>query len=68
MKKTTLATLAFSVAIAATTGSALAADGEKLFKTKCGTCHSMEAGKHKVGPSLAGVMGRQAGATDFGKC
>ena len=39
--------------------------GEKLFTLKCGTCHSMEPGKHKVGPSLAGVVGRKAGATDF---
>lgn len=43
------------------------ADGAKLFKMKCGSCHSMEAGKHKSGPSLADVVGRQAGTTDFKK-
>ena len=37
-----------------------AADGANLFKHKCGSCHSTEAGKNRVGPSLAGVVGRKA--------
>lgn len=41
--------------------------GAALFKKKCGTCHSLEPGKHKVGPSLANIMGRKAGTTDFPK-
>ncbi|MBO6519584.1 MAG: c-type cytochrome [Rhodospirillales bacterium] len=46
---------------------ATAADGEKVFN-KCKACHALEAGKHKVGPSLAGVVGRQAGTAEgFGK-
>lgn len=28
---------------------------------KCKSCHSTEPGKHGVGPSLAGVVGRKAG-------
>jgi cytochrome c len=51
-----LATTAFA-------GSASAdpdADGEKLFK-RCAACHSLDAGKNKVGPSLAGVIGRTSG-------
>lgn len=34
--------------------------GKKVF-VKCKACHTLEAGKNKIGPSLAGVMGRKAG-------
>lgn len=40
-----------------------AASGEKVFK-KCKSCHTVEAGKNKIGPSLAGVVGRTAGSLD----
>ncbi len=39
------------------------AKGEKIFK-KCAACHSIEAGKNKVGPSLHGVVGRPAGSVE----
>ena len=56
------AVLALSVVLA---GRSLAdgdpANGAKLFKQKCGICHSAEAGQNKVGSSLAGVLGRKAG-------
>jgi cytochrome c len=39
------------------------AKGKKLFK-RCAACHSLEAGKKKVGPSLAGVFGRTAGTVE----
>lgn len=44
-----------------------AEEGAKVYKKRCGSCHSTEAGKHKNGPSLAGVFGRKAGETDFAK-
>ncbi len=33
----------------------------KRLAMKCSTCHSFEAGKIKIGPSLFGVVGRKAG-------
>ena len=33
----------------------------KRMAMKCSTCHSFEAGKNKIGPSLFGVVGRKAG-------
>jgi len=40
---------------------------QNLFNKKCGTCHSLKPGVHKIGPSLNGVFGRKAGSTDFPK-
>ena len=34
--------------------------GKRVFN-KCKACHSIKAGKHKIGPSLAGVIDRKAG-------
>jgi len=37
------------------------ADGAKLFKNHCGTCHSLDATAPKrVGPHLAGLLQRKA--------
>jgi cytochrome c len=36
--------------------------GENVFKKNCAICHTLEAGKNKIGPSLAGVVGRKAGS------
>lgn len=53
--------------LATVSGAALAqgdaAAGQKVF-SKCKTCHSLEAGVNKVGPSLAGVVGRPAGSVN----
>ncbi len=65
MIRTTLFALTAGLAMALATAPALAAGdaakGEKVFK-KCKACHSLKAGKNKVGPSLAGVVGRKAGS------
>lgn len=71
MKSNGLMTLAVATGLVIAAGAAQAqmpagdaAKGEQVFK-KCTACHSNEEGKHKVGPSLYGVVGRKAGSTDF---
>lgn len=34
--------------------------GEKLFGQQCGACHATKPGETRVGPSLAGIIGRKA--------
>ena len=51
----TLVMIAAGVARAVDAGDP--ALGQKVF-AKCQACHSLEAGKNKIGPTLHGVMGR----------
>ncbi len=37
--------------------------GKKVFN-QCRACHSLEAGQHRVGPSLHGIFGRTAGTVE----
>jgi cytochrome c len=57
--------LAVLVGLSMTASSAYAAGdaeaGKQVFK-QCALCHTAEAGKNKIGPSLFGVVGRQAGS------
>jgi len=39
------------------------ARGEKVFR-KCLACHTLEPGARKIGPSLYGVIGREAGTLE----
>ena len=66
MKTSGIASLLVAGALALAGQSALAQDaakGEKVYK-KCKACHALEAGKKKVGPSLAGIFGRTAGTVE----
>ena len=53
------AVLASPLALATT--DARAQDGARVFN-QCKACHSLDAGVNRVGPSLAGIGGRAAGA------
>ncbi len=59
----TLAALILGVVCGAA-GQAGAADldGEALFNTHCRNCHSSAKDDHRLGPSLHGIVGKQAGA------
>ncbi len=61
MKKLTILAAVFA-ALALSAGNASAADaakGKKVYN-KCKACHSLKAGKNKVGPTLHGLFGRKA--------
>jgi len=58
--------LALGVLLAFAAGPGMAADveaGKTAFK-KCALCHTTEAGKNKIGPSLFGIVGRKSATLD----
>ena len=40
------------------------AEGERLFRTRCSSCHSVDAGENRVGPHLSALFGRAAGSIE----
>ena len=59
--------LAAAVAALAARGAMAEDDatkGQAVFKRTCAVCHTVEAGKNKIGPSLFGVVGRKSGAIE----
>ena len=63
MKKIMMLTVAAVMVMGMTTIPEAQAGAEG----RCKACHDLTGPKHKVGPSLAGLMGREAGSTDFKK-
>ncbi len=55
--------LAAAALLAAPAAAQDAAAGEKAF-VQCKACHSVVAGQNRIGPSLAGVVGRKSGSYD----
>jgi cytochrome c len=64
MNRSYLLALAFVVGplMAAAPARADEAAGEAVFKKYCQVCHTTQAGSNKIGPSLAGIVGRKAGS------
>ena len=59
-------TLVFGSLVAMVASPAMAADvdaGKTAFK-KCALCHTTEAGKNKIGPSLFGIVGRKSATVE----
>lgn len=54
--------LALAAFAAATSVSAAQQAGELVFNNACRTCHTVKQGDNRLGPSLAGVIGRKAGS------
>jgi cytochrome c len=67
MKRTAADVLALSVLTIGLAGSALAdgdpVRGEQMFR-QCMACHSLNDGENRIGPSLYGLFGREAGTVD----
>ena len=66
--KRNILTLVLAAALSLPGAVALAGEGDaeagkKVYK-KCKACHALEEGKNKVGPHLAGIMGREAGMVE----
>ncbi|MBM3567374.1 MAG: cytochrome c family protein [Alphaproteobacteria bacterium] len=60
MKRGLFLALAAALALSASALANANEAGEKVFKSKCATCHTLDAGKNRVGPSLHGIAGRPA--------
>ena len=58
---TVLGAVLHTPARAAPTAAGDAAAGKSV-GMKCIVCHTFEAGKNKIGPSLAGIVGRKSGS------
>lgn len=50
--------------VAASESQAQETDGARLFRQRCASCHSLDAGQNRAGPTLAGINGRTAGRVE----
>lgn len=61
--KTAPVLIAFAMlALSAQPQAAHAASGADVFANNCALCHSPDPGTNKLGPSLAGIVGRKSGS------
>lgn len=68
MTRARVAAVLWTTALAIQSGPALAQDdteakeAQLAFNNHCRTCHVTRGGDHRLGPSLSGVVGREAGS------
>lgn len=62
--KTAAILAAAALALGLGTSAASAADGADIFSNNCAVCHSTDPGTNKLGPSLAGILGRKSAALE----
>jgi cytochrome c len=60
LRKTAAILAAVFLALGLGTSAARAAEGAEIFANNCAVCHSTDPGTNKLGPSLAGVVGRKS--------
>ena len=53
-----------SFAVTATLATEPTVDPQVTYNNHCRTCHSIDPGDHRLGPSLHGVVGRKAGSVE----
>ena len=41
-----------------------ASAGERLFRQRCASCHTVQPGQNRIGPHLAGIVGRKPGSVE----
>jgi cytochrome c len=56
--------LAASFAVAQPSHAQDAAAGERLFRQRCASCHTVQPGQNRIGPHLAGIVGRKPGSVE----
>lgn len=66
MKSAVVATLLVVAPLAATRSSFAqdASAGERLFRQRCGACHTVQPGQNRIGPHLSGIVGRKPGSVE----
>ncbi len=60
----TAAVCALSFSAGGANAQDAAADGKLLFNNACRTCHSVNEGDNRLGPSLADIVGRPSGSIE----
>lgn len=56
--------LAFAALLHAAPPTIAAEDGKQSFNNRCRTCHSINEGDNRQGPSLHGIVGRKAASAE----